>query len=158
MASTKHSSDRLIDKAFNICNTQFKNETFTTSDIWKLLEKQEKLSNENGDDYINFYVDLLQDPRFVAIGTTKWKLRDYVSVEEFEKLANSKYSNVEYGNSEDKGDEEIIDELIDEEIDDAEIQADDDDSKEYQEEQIEDSEIDELDEEETEEENEENDN
>ena len=26
---------------------------------------------KNNDDYVNFYVDLLQDPRFVAIGTTK---------------------------------------------------------------------------------------
>lgn len=152
MASTKHSSDRLIDKAFIICNSEFQNKEFTTSEIWKLLEKQEGLANKNNDDYVNFYVDLLQDPRFVAIGTTKWKLRDYVTVEEFEKLANSKYSNVEYSNVEDKGDEEIIDELIDEEIDGAEIQADDEDSKEYQAEQIEDSEIDELDEQETEEE------
>lgn len=147
----KNNNDKIIDKAYFLSKNEFEDKEFTTSQLWKLVSKQEKSENNSGDEYVNFYVELLQDPRFIAIGSDKWKLRDYITVDEFDKLSNSKYSNVEYSNSEDKDDEKIIDDLIDEEIDE-DIKDTSDDientSEEYDEEENLDNEIDEEDDEE----------
>ncbi len=154
---TKKDDIKLIDKAFVISESEFKDKPFSTSQLWKLLVKKMKLQHDNSDEYVNFYVDLLQDPRFVAIGNDKWKLRNYVSKDEFDKLANSKYSNVEYSTNIDKDDEKIIDTLIDEDILETDINPDDIASEEYVDEDIEDSNIDSIDEEEQIEEDEEED-
>lgn len=136
---------KIIDKAYLLAKSTFEDQDFSTSQLWKLVLKDE--NKENNDDYVNFYVELLQDPRFVALGSDKWRLRDYVTVEEFNKLANSKYSNVEYS-SEDRDDEKVIDELIDEELEDDIIENNDDidnSSDEYEEEESLDNEIEEED-------------
>lgn len=114
--SNTTNNEKLIDKTYVLAKKEFNDAQFTTSQLWKAISKQENLSSDK-DQYVTFYVDLLQDPRFVAIGNDKWKLRDYVSKEEFGRLSNSKYSNVEYSTVDDKDDEKIIDELIDEETD-----------------------------------------
>lgn len=140
--------ERIIDKSYILAKNEFDSNEFTTSQLWKLISKKEKLENNADDSYINFYVDLLQDPRFVAIGNDKWKLREFVTISEFNKLSNSKYSNVEYNDSVNKDDEKIIEELIDEDIDEEERETHDNisnNSEEYEDEQELDDEIEEED-------------
>ena len=105
------------------------------------LNQSQKQAKKENDDYVDFYIELLQDPRFVSVSNDKWKIRNYITKDEFDRWTNSKYSAVDFYAPEDKGDEEIIDELIDDEVNPA--QSENGPDREYEAEEDVDEEIDE---------------
>ena len=59
--------------------------------IWKDLVKKCKLDEEEQKNISQFYVDMLQDKRFIFIGNRKWKIREFLKHDEIVKLENALY-------------------------------------------------------------------
>ena len=68
----------LIDLAYELAETKYKQKPFSFSEIWDALKK--KYKDINNDEYIDFFVNIQQDPRFV-INSDKLRLREYTTVE-----------------------------------------------------------------------------
>lgn len=87
----------LIDKAYEIAVKEFKNKPFAFNRLWNELTKTEKISNQDKPKLIGgFYVDLLQDPRFVHVGDRNWRLRSTMKYEEWDKITQLMYGVKEY--------------------------------------------------------------
>ncbi|MDQ0513576.1 DNA-directed RNA polymerase delta subunit [Mycoplasmoides fastidiosum] len=91
---TKHLNPRMLtDLAYEIALTQFHNQNFSFQNLWSLVWsqatdfKQEKVEDWIGD----FYVDLCQDKRFLVCGPTTWCLKECITVEKAEKIANTMF-------------------------------------------------------------------
>lgn len=68
------------------------NATLDFKKICKGVKKLAKFSDEEFDQIIgSFYVDLLQDNRFVFLGNDKWTLKDNISLDVYNKNQNSLY-------------------------------------------------------------------
>jgi len=68
-----------------------KNKSFTFMQIWKDLVKKCKFDEEEQKNISQFYVDLLQDKRFIFVGNKKWKIREFLKHDEIVKLENALY-------------------------------------------------------------------
>lgn len=88
---------KLIDQAFSIAQTQFKNKPFDFTVLWNEVAKKNKISKDQEAELIgSFYVDLLQDLRFVHVGERKWRLRETMKYEEWDKISQSMFGIKEY--------------------------------------------------------------
>lgn len=88
----------LVDIAYEyVCDffqkTTKEDTTLDFKKICKGVKKLAKFSDEEFDKILgSFYVDLLQDNRFVFLGTDKWTLKDRISLEVYRKNQNSLYN------------------------------------------------------------------
>lgn len=90
-------NNNLIEQAFTIAQTHFKNKPFDFNSIWKEVVKKNKLSKDQEAEYVGaFYLDLLQDLRFVHIGDRKWKLRETMKYDEWDKISQSMFGIKDY--------------------------------------------------------------
>ncbi|MBQ4209329.1 DNA-directed RNA polymerase subunit delta [bacterium] len=55
------------------------------------MVKKCKLDEEEQKNISQFYVDMLQDKRFIFIGNRKWKIREFLKHDEIVKLENALY-------------------------------------------------------------------
>lgn len=116
----------LIDVAYNLAKSNFKNNKFEFSALWKLVLSDTKLSKEEADKVIGmFYTDLLSDKRFVFVGKNVWRLREFVPFNEYEDYAKNLFDF-----------DDLIEEAEDEEDDKPKI--DDSDDSEMEEDKIDD--------------------
>lgn len=89
--------NNLIDQAYTIAQTQFKNRSFDFNTLWKEIVKHYKITKEEEPKIIgDFYTQLLQDFRFVHIGDRKWRLRETIKYSELDKISQSMFSGKEY--------------------------------------------------------------
>ncbi|WP_027119778.1 DNA-directed RNA polymerase subunit delta [[Mycoplasma] testudinis] len=87
----------LINKAYDIALKEFKDKPFAFTRLWSEVSKASKISKQEEPNLIGgFYVDLLQDPRFVHVGDRKWRLRTTMKYEEWDKISQSMYGVKEY--------------------------------------------------------------
>ncbi len=87
----------LIDEAFSIAQAQFKNRAFDFNALWKEVVKKTKMSKEQEHREIgNFYLQFLQDLRFVHIGDRKWRLRETMKYDEWDRISQSMFGVKEY--------------------------------------------------------------
>lgn len=108
-SKTNHTN--LVDLAYELAKTKYKQKNFSFNEIWDSLKK--KYKDINNDEYIDFFVNIQQDPRFI-INSDKLRLREYTTVEEFNKIMNLRYSNVETDEPEVEENTEEISESIEE--------------------------------------------
>ena len=101
----------LVALAYDLAKTKYKQKTFSFNEIWDALKK--KYKEINNDEYIDFFVNIQQDPRFI-INSDKLRLREYTTVEEFNKIMNLRYSKVETDEPEVEETTEEISESIEE--------------------------------------------
>ena len=108
------SQAKLVDLAYTLAQTKYKQKIFSFSEIWDALKKKYKDLTSNPESYVDFFVSIQQDPRFIIINSEKLRLREYATVEEFNKVMNSKYSKVEFDEPEvDDSTEEITESIED---------------------------------------------
>lgn len=106
------SQAKLVDLAYSLGKTKYKQKIFSFSEIWDALKKKYKDLTSNPDAYVDFFVSIQQDPRFIVINSDKLRIREYATVEEFNKIMNSKYSKVEFDEPEvDESTEEITESI-----------------------------------------------
>ena len=106
------SQTKLVDLAYALAQTKYKQKLFSFSEIWDALKKKYKDLTSNPDAYVDFFVNIQQDPRFIIINSDKLRIREYAMVEEFNKIMNSKYSKVEFDEPEvDESTEEIAESI-----------------------------------------------
>ena len=108
------SQAKLVDLAYTLAQTKYKQKIFSFSEIWDALKKKYKDLTSNPDAYIDFFVNIQQDPRFIIINSDKLRIREYATVDEFNKIMNSKYSKVEFDEPEVDDSTEEITESIEE--------------------------------------------
>ena len=75
-----------ITLAYELALKNYKNKPFTFMQIWKDLVKKCKFDEEEQKNISQFYVDMLQDKRFIFIGNKKWKIREFLKRDEIIKL------------------------------------------------------------------------
>ena len=80
-----------ITLAYELALKNYKNKPFTFMQIWKDLVKKCKFDEEEQKNISQFYVDMLQDKRFIFIGNKKWKIREFLKHDEIVKLENALY-------------------------------------------------------------------
>lgn len=80
-----------ITLAYELALKNYKNKPFTFMQIWKDLVKKCKFDEEEQKNISQFYVDMLQDKRFIFIGNKKWKIREFLKRDEIIKLENALY-------------------------------------------------------------------
>lgn len=80
-----------ITLAYELALKNYKNKSFTFMQIWKDLVKKCKFDKEEQKNISQFYVDLLQDKRFIFVGNKKWKIREFLKHDEIVKLENALY-------------------------------------------------------------------
>ncbi|AAC71238.1 DNA-directed RNA polymerase subunit delta [Mycoplasmoides genitalium] len=82
----------LISQAKVIAEKQFKANPFSFETIWKEVVKHFKISKQDEPSLIGrFYQDFLEDPNFVYLGDRKWKLRDFMKFDEWNKISQSMF-------------------------------------------------------------------
>lgn len=87
----------LMDYAYNIALTNYKDKPFAFNLIWKEVVKKAKISKDEEPNLVGaFYLDLLQDPRFVHVGERKWRLRITMKYDEWDKISQSMFGIKEY--------------------------------------------------------------
>ncbi|WP_052664002.1 DNA-directed RNA polymerase subunit delta [Mycoplasmoides alvi] len=87
----------LIDKAYAIAQSQFKNKSFDFNALWKEIIKNAKISKDEESKIVgNFYIELLQDARFIHVGDRKWRLRETIKYGELDKISQSMFGGKEY--------------------------------------------------------------
>lgn len=87
------------------------NVTIDFATICDILKKYAKISDAEFSKVIgSFYVDLLQDNRFVFLGNDKWTLKENISLDCYKKNLNSFYNDVNLSSFEEDYDEEIFNE------------------------------------------------
>ena len=82
---------QIITLAYELALKNYKNKSFTFMQIWKDLVKKCKFDEEEQKNISQFYVDLLQDKRFIFVGNKKWKIREFLKHDEIVKLENALY-------------------------------------------------------------------
>ena len=103
---------KLVDLAYDLAQTKYKQKIFSFNEIWDALKKKYKDQTSNPDSYVDFFVSIQQDPRFIILSSDKLRIREYATVEEFNKVMNSKYSKVEFDEPEvDESTEEITESI-----------------------------------------------
>ena len=96
VTNAEASQPKLVDLAYTLAQSKYKQKIFSFSEIWDALKKKYKDLTSNPESYVDFFVSIQQDPRFIIINSEKLRLREYATVEEFNKVMNSKYSKVEF--------------------------------------------------------------
>ncbi|XBA51223.1 DNA-directed RNA polymerase subunit delta [[Mycoplasma] cavipharyngis] len=83
----------LTDLAYKIACKHFFQKNFTFQTLWsKVWNKATDFKNENVADWIGiFYADLCQDARFLVCGPTTWCLKESITLEKAEKIANTMF-------------------------------------------------------------------
>lgn len=81
----------LITLAYEYALKTYKNKSFTFRQIWEELAKKAKLDKNERELVGQFYIDLLEDPRFIFIGGKKWRIREFLTSTEIDNYANSLY-------------------------------------------------------------------
>ncbi len=82
---------QIITLAYELALKNYKNKPFTFMQIWKDLVKKCKFDDDEQKNISQFYVDILQDKRFIFIGNKKWKIREFLKHDEIVKLENALY-------------------------------------------------------------------
>ncbi|MBO6103713.1 hypothetical protein J6P04_01440 [bacterium] len=114
ITSVDTNQPKLVDLAYMLAQAKYKQKIFSFSEIWDALKKKYKDLTSNPESYVDFFVSIQQDPRFIIISSEKLRLREYATVEEFNKVMNSKYSKVEFDEPEvDESNEEITESIED---------------------------------------------
>lgn len=82
----------IIDTAYNLANTHFKNKEFTFDKLTSLLLKELEIKKEEFTEQLgSLYVDLMQDSRFILMGENKWNLKENLSSSAYKKQLNALY-------------------------------------------------------------------
>ena len=95
---------QIITLAYELALKNYKNKSFTFMQIWKDLVKKCKFDEEEQKNISQFYVDMLQDKRFIFIGNKKWKIREFLKHDEIIKLENALYDFEQEGEENDDTD------------------------------------------------------
>ena len=82
---------QMIDLAYDLARTKYQKKAFTFNQLWKDLIKKVRLDVEEQEMVGIVYTQMLQDHRFIFIGNDEWKLREYLTVDEQNGLANKLY-------------------------------------------------------------------
>lgn len=83
----------LMEIAYEVAKENFKDDQFTFQKLWSLTWKNAPQFHD-GDvkEWIGtFYTDLIQDKRFLIAGPNSWILREFVTVEQAEKMSNTMF-------------------------------------------------------------------
>lgn len=87
----------IIDSAHEIALKHFKGKTFEFRALWKEVVKRNGINKDDEFKRLSsFYIDLMQDPRFVHVGDRRWRLRETMKHAEWEAISNSMFSTKEY--------------------------------------------------------------
>lgn len=114
--------ESISDYYKNISDKQ--NVTISFATICDHLKKYTKIPDGEFSKIVgSFYVDLLQDNRFVFLGNDKWTLKENISLESYTKNLNSFYNDVNLQSVEEEYDEEAL----------SDITIDDEDNEIYEE-------------------------
>ena len=81
----------LIDLAYDVAKTKYRNKAFTFTELWKEFVKKCKLDKEEQNLAGHIYTSMLQDPRFIFIGKGEWKVREFLKLDEQKTLSNALY-------------------------------------------------------------------
>lgn len=81
----------LITLAYEYALKNYKNKPFTFRQIWEELVKKAKLDKSERELAGQFYIDLLEDPRFIFVGGKKWRIREFLTSVEIANYENSLY-------------------------------------------------------------------
>lgn len=92
---------QIITLAYELALKNYKNKSFTFMQIWRDLIKKCKFDEEEQKNISQFYVDLLQDKRFIFVGNKKWKIREFLKHDEIVKLENALYDFEQEGEEND---------------------------------------------------------
>lgn len=116
----------LIDIAYELAKNNFKEKSFDFNTIWSKVVKETKMNKEMQDKMIGvFYVDLLEDKRFLFIGKNSWRLKEFVHFDELDKYEKALF-NFE-GQVIEEGFEDVAKEMNSKSEDDEEIDTKEED-------------------------------
>ncbi|CCE66638.1 DNA-directed RNA polymerase subunit delta [Candidatus Mycoplasma haematominutum] len=131
----------LMDIAHEVAIDSFAYQSFNFSSLWsKTWSKAKNFKKEQLEEWIaSFYVELLLDPRFVYIGTDKWKLREFMDYNEYLSLVGKRTQDVALreleieGSAQTREVEEVSDEELDAQLRGAKVETLEDESYESEE-------------------------
>lgn len=87
-------SRSLIDVAYDLAQKEYKDKTFSFTDLFNKVTKQLRLDTKTKDENIGeFYSDLIQDKRFVFCGKNQWRLSQYLTLNEINNLHTNLYND-----------------------------------------------------------------
>lgn len=87
-------SRSLIDVAYDLAQKEYKDKTFSFTDLFNKVTKQLRLDTKTKDENIGeFYSDLIQDKRFVFCGKNQWRLSQYLTLNEINNLHSNLYND-----------------------------------------------------------------
>ena len=147
---------RIIDLAYDLAKTKYKNKAFTFEELWKDLIRKCRLDAQEQKNAGHIYTYMLQDHRFIFVGKGEWRVREFLKLEEQQALSNALYefkevqeegeeaeaaklasiNDKEMQDQEMYYDEDTLEEMYQEsksKLDDEEVEAEDDDPESTQE-------------------------
>ena len=81
----------LIDLAYELAKTKYKDKAFTFEQLWKELVKKCRLDKDEQNLAGHIYTTMLQDHRFIFTGNGEWKIREFLKLDEQQTLSNALY-------------------------------------------------------------------
>lgn len=85
----------LVDLAYKLASEHFKDQIFSFTSIWsKVWKSASNFSKEKVENWIGyFYVELLNDPRFIIFSFNKWRLKEFMDFDEVKKFEKTVISD-----------------------------------------------------------------
>lgn len=93
---------QIIDLAYELARTKYRNKAFTFLQLWKELIKKCKLDEQEQKDAGHVYTQMLQDHRFIFAGNSEFKVREFLKLEDQNSLSNAIY---DFQQAEEEGDD-----------------------------------------------------
>lgn len=92
---TKLHVSELVDLAYKLASEHFKDQIFSFTSIWsKVWKSATNFSKEKVENWIGyFYVELLNDPRFIIFSFNKWRLKEFMDFDEVRKFEKTVVSD-----------------------------------------------------------------
>lgn len=81
----------IISNIYDLAKDKYGKKPFTFQQLWKELVKKLKLDKDEQAQVGHVYSSMLQDHRFIFSGNNQWKLREYLTLDEQDKLSNALY-------------------------------------------------------------------
>ena len=82
---------QLITLAYELAKTKYKDKPFTFEKLWTELIKKAKLDKDEQAIVGHVYTCMLQDHRFIFIGNSQWRVREFLNEEEIAALNHAMY-------------------------------------------------------------------
>lgn len=94
----KHSVRDLMDIAYEAAKEHFGKLSFNFATLWaKTWSKAKAFKKDSIENWIGaFYTELLIDPRFVYVGTHKWRLREFMDYGEYLREVGKRAQDVKF--------------------------------------------------------------